>query len=454
MTPLVPLCDLLYCRASNLFSTVGVLASTNGVRQGCVLGPLLFCLAVQDILREVKQRFPLVTTSGYMDDFNLASLDCVQLQSAFEFIRTEAAKIGLHIRKDKTYVFGPHGASCAAALGIEHAPHGVRVLGGWVGPESAVQAFLDLRCNETQTLFDSIGECDPEVAFAILRMCAHPTWNFVSRVHPDTLRGSSNFDDRALAAFRKIAQLPDDYAFSEEQLILLHLPIAQGGLGLRQYQRIAAGNFLASANPDGDDQETRTTLIDEALLKQIENSSNPEMRLHHAACKKRHSGAWLAGPSFSFSFGRDFAPALQLRIAAFAKWGPSKTAHTCSCKYMSRSPAEAVHHHLGCTKRQGSLVSTRHMEIELLHARMLRALHIGHRLNPPLAGHLFGDLEILTCPGSNDVLMVVDYTVTSSLSKYGGSSASATEKKMRSTSPLGPLYWLLRLMLWGASATP
>jgi len=52
-------------------------------------------------------------------------------------------------------------------------------------------------------------------------------------------------------------------------------------------------NFLASADPDGDDPETRTALIDEAVLKQIENSSNTGVRLHHAACKKRHYVAWL-----------------------------------------------------------------------------------------------------------------------------------------------------------------
>jgi len=95
-------------------------------------------------------------------------------------------------------------------------------------PKFIAGAKVHLKRLLISQMVDSIGECDPEVlAFAILRMCAHPTWNFVSRVHPDTFRGSSNFDDRALAAFRKIAQLPDDYAFSEEQLILLHLPIAQ-----------------------------------------------------------------------------------------------------------------------------------------------------------------------------------------------------------------------------------
>jgi len=102
-------------------------------------------------------------------------------------------------------------------------------------------------------------------------------------IHSDTHRASALFDDFVILAFKCITQIPEDYVLSDEQLILLHLPIAQGGLGLRQYQRIAAGNFLASANPNGDDQETRTALIDEALLKQIENSSNREMRLHHAA---------------------------------------------------------------------------------------------------------------------------------------------------------------------------
>ena len=145
------------------------------------------------------------------------------------------------------------------------------------------------------------------------------------------------------------------------------------------------------------------------------------------------------GPSFSLAFHNDdFAAALQLRVASFPKWPATKTAHTCGCGYICNSPSEAVHHNLGCAKRAGSTVSTRHKEVELYHARELRSRHVGVRLNAPALGptgstqHTYADLDILTSHAEGSIPLVsVDYTITSSLSKHGATEKAATEKKDR-----------------------
>ena len=56
-----------YGESSILFYSGGMVSSEEGVQQGDPLGPILFCLAVQPLLRQLQTELCI----GYLDDFTL-----------------------------------------------------------------------------------------------------------------------------------------------------------------------------------------------------------------------------------------------------------------------------------------------------------------------------------------------------------------------------------------------
>ena len=50
-----------------------------------MLGPLLFCFGIADILADIRRQFPNVEVYAFMDDISLVSADPVQLAAAYAF---------------------------------------------------------------------------------------------------------------------------------------------------------------------------------------------------------------------------------------------------------------------------------------------------------------------------------------------------------------------------------
>ena len=147
---------------------------------------------------------------------------------------------------------------------------------------------------------------------------------------------------------------------------------------------------------------------------------------HHAALKKRGASAWLSGPTPDFYFpADDFAAALQLRARVFS---PKVTnGARCPCGFFAHCADEYAHHVLGCAKKRYSTVSTRHGAIRDHHASKARGNNITCSIEPPCPEG-FTDLTLFHDELDTDG-MIIDYTVTSSLSKSGAAEADATTKK-------------------------
>ena len=172
----------------------------------------------------------------------------------------------------------------------------------------------------------------------------------------------------------------------------------------------------------------RTKKIDDDLAAQLAQGPLEQQR---AANAKRHASAWLDGPSPDFIFpSADFAAALRYRLALHENWG-SRTARLCVCGFQCNTSAEYSHHVLGCTKRKGANVSTRHTALKNEFAKACRENLLTTRVEPKIADGDYADLLCFFPPNDLDAAaeVIADFTVTSTLAKYGASEEEATKKK-------------------------
>ena len=87
----------------------------NGVKQGCILSPILFLLLVQEITNEIHRRggygiqfFPDLAEVGILllaDDIILIADSVFELQKKLDILYEVAVKLGLVVNMDKVVVF-------------------------------------------------------------------------------------------------------------------------------------------------------------------------------------------------------------------------------------------------------------------------------------------------------------------------------------------------------------
>ena len=160
-------------------------------------------------------------------------------------------------------------------------------------------------------LFDSLPALNSEIAFTLLRACAEPAWNYVTRTHENTETQSKRFDEMVTKTFKKLSNIDQQHTLTAAQAALLHLPVREGGFGLRSYGWMSSENYLASSTA-GDDQQTRTERVDAAAAAFVDGSSFQDLRRKN---KQRHASDWILGADDNFTFGNSaFATAVQLRL--------------------------------------------------------------------------------------------------------------------------------------------
>ena len=215
--------------------------SATGVRQGDPLGPLFFCVALQPILRAIRQRFPNCFTPTYMDDIHLLG-PVRDMPEIMEFTKSEAAEIGLRVKESKCAQY----ESRFLMRSPDSPTVGLVCLGKPLGTIKYVGQHIRQQLTAFQRPLSILPQLEAVVAFPILQACINARPIFLARtVQTPLLRfGISQFDnavDRCLGAICGWSG-----AFPNTSSAIRSLPSSLGGCGLRRLGPIAALAWSAS----------------------------------------------------------------------------------------------------------------------------------------------------------------------------------------------------------------
>ena len=327
-----------------------VLSSTRGVRQGSVLGPLLFAVAIQPVLTKLAELFPQVKAIAYLDDISLIGPpDTVNV--AWRHLAAELKKIGLEVNPAKSLVIVDpkiHPTAHGAPEGVPVSSAGVvRVLGSGYGVqgESCAQFVADIARSHSG-LFTTLLSLEGWVALRLLTACAVPRMNFAIRTHrpEDVAEGANIFDAFVKSALEDIAGTK----LSERAIAIARLPCSLGGLGLRSCAEL--GRFASSCVGEKQRQRTLTAQLDvgnrDAL---IDSLSGAELSFLTSASQKGAARV-LTDPQTVLS-DRALAVWLRLRLlepvlelgAKCACGEPATNAHLLTCVRMGGNPKIGRH---------------------------------------------------------------------------------------------------------------
>jgi hypothetical protein len=138
---------------------VRCIPSASGCQQGDPLGPVLFCLGILQLMRDLRGRFEAsgISLFGYMDDLTLGGMPgqpvlSGALAEAFEALRLRLGEVGITVNTSKSRALPPRsvgtavppdGAARLAALGVPAAADGgISVVGVGVGTDAFVRAHI------------------------------------------------------------------------------------------------------------------------------------------------------------------------------------------------------------------------------------------------------------------------------------------------------------------------
>jgi hypothetical protein len=240
------------------------LQSSEGVRQGDPLGPLLFSIGIRGLLARLATSLgPDHLVLAYLDDiYILGGQDC--LERAQELLEAAQPSISLNLAKSKL-------------ISLDRArQEGLEVLGTCLGPTAARERFLAAKIEQEEALLDRLSALPHQHALLLLRTSIQQNLRHLQRSLPsDDLKHLwKRLDASLAAAVNRIRSAPSP----PQSDALLALPIRMGGLGILSFETCAPEAFAAAS-------EQSDLLL--APLLQIELSEVPEPLSQHDRCQKK-----------------------------------------------------------------------------------------------------------------------------------------------------------------------
>ncbi|KAL0219399.1 hypothetical protein P9112_005052 [Eukaryota sp. TZLM1-RC] len=187
---------LFYGKKSDLIFDTFALESSSGVKQGDPLGPLLFCLAIHNIIKMTQQDFPDLRIVAYMDDISIiGSFESISRVS--EDIAAKYKEIGLALNPSKCLLIGREKQSLmiggAQIPFINYDQQAFKFLGCWLGNLDEIYSQLNNLLEKFDKDLSFIAECDIEkhIIFFILKICYSGKFTHILRSTPPSV--SLNF---------------------------------------------------------------------------------------------------------------------------------------------------------------------------------------------------------------------------------------------------------------------
>ncbi len=255
---LLPLVVWAYRNASRLWVNgapdgTPPLWSQSGVRQGDPLGPLLFALVMQIALLALRDQHPDAPAVAFLDDATIVALADPGVAAVRTFFaECEPLKLLPALGKCLTHSRTPANAAAAAeALGFEHRPEGVIVVGTPIGSDDFVRAHVGSKAEKTKELVATMMDLPlpAQDKMLLLRMSLSRKLAHLPRtVEGHLLEPALSLHEAHLhvAAQGIIGVERDELGFESEWQ--LGAPTRHGGLGLHVPEASeCAAAFIAGA---------------------------------------------------------------------------------------------------------------------------------------------------------------------------------------------------------------
>ena len=256
LLPLYRLASWIYGRPSTLLvrnragRPVESIPSMQGVRQGCVLGSLLFAIATKRMLSDVKTHFPEIEVLAYLDDVILVEKPDRCLD-ALDQLAKDAADLLLTVQTDKCEVLvspsiDPDTQNALFHRGLELVQNSLPLLGSVVGIEhDHLRNWAEEEVQSWQKTLSMMARKELPVQLSLLltrwTLTAKP--NFMARTLPPglTLNALKRLDKAVIETIQNRTQL----RFEDFALKLLQLPTRHGGAGFCPSADTAPHAFVA-----------------------------------------------------------------------------------------------------------------------------------------------------------------------------------------------------------------
>ena len=397
-----------------------IIMSAEGVQQGDPLGPMLFCLAIHDLVSSISSEFVVF----YLDDGTLGGpADCVL--SDLVTIEERAKELGLKFNQTKSEVICKDDATRDSTLTSYPLikvtdPSEAILLGSPIGSKSSIDESISSKIAALKVLGERITLLLAHDALCLLRSAfTLPKLLFLLRAAPCyQSQKVADFDKLQRALLESLCNISlDDHSWLQASL-----PINSGGLGIRSAVLLAPSAFLASAAgceslslailpgrfssvnallsqealshwqssvpSDTVDPPTGISATSQKAWDQpvIEGSfstlltnttASPRGKARLLASQQKESGAWLSAPPVS-SLGLRMSNAT-VRIAVSLRLGtPICAPHECTL--CGSHIDESGVHGLSCRRSIGR--APRHSQLNTIIKDGLSSAHIPAILEP------------------------------------------------------------------------
>ena len=378
-----------------------LLWSERGARQGTVLGPVFFALAINDALIFLRG-MPGVKVFAYLDDVTIVAEDERVAEGAVEAFLNKVGKVGLEANLTKCEWFShanivpPSKESRAAKFRQVDC---FRLLGAYIGagigPETRCLGQAENSKNDK--LFSRLRYmCGPQ-GMTLLRSCMIPKLSYACRVHhPDVaFEVAVKFDDAVVDTWSHWASVKPN----EVNRLIAQLPLKMGGLGLTSQMVVAPAAYeasLARAFAKGRKPVKQAELTTAIFHRMIQEASGAHQQLReHIDHFALPGSTAIFVVADQFVAADLFSAAMRLILRSAPIGAERRVLQCCNQQFYEHFEFQA--HVSGCARQNGFNATTRHDTVAARLRSELRNANVAVRSTEPRDLHLYHCPCGLTC---------------------------------------------------------